>query len=53
MIAREIVREIAKRDGKILNDSTLDLKIKERGKIQSSVLLNQRTAENFLEISAK
>ena len=31
----------------------LDRKIKERGKIQSSVLLNQRTAENSLEISAK
>jgi len=31
----------------------LDRRIKERGKIQSSVLSNQRTAENFLEISAK
>ena len=41
------------KDGEILKECTLDRKIKERGKIQSSVLLNQRTAENFLEISAK
>ena len=41
------------KDGKILKDCTLDRRIKERGKIQSSVLSNQRTAENFLEISAK
>ena len=41
------------KDSKILSDYTLDRKIKERGKIQSSVLLNQQTAEIFLEISAK
>ena len=41
------------KDGKILKDCTLDRRIKERGKIQSSVLSNQRTAENFLENSAK
>ena len=41
------------KDGEILKDCTLDRKIKERGKIQPSVLLNQRTTENFLEISAK
>ena len=50
----EIAREIARfKDGKILKDCTLDRKIKERGKRRSSVLLNQRTVENFLEISAK
>ena len=37
------------KDGEILKECTLDRKIKERGEIQSSVLLNQRTAENFLE----
>ena len=48
------VEEIARlKDGEILKDCTLDRKIKERGKIQSSVLFNQRTAEKFLEISAK
>ena len=41
------------KDGKISNDCTLNHKIKERGKIQSSVLLNQQTTENFLETYAK
>ena len=45
------VEEIARlKDGEILKDCTLDRKIKERGKIQSSVLFNQPTAEKFLEI---